>query len=46
MVRNTFFQVGKVTLGVGVSMRFGLGFCVDKWSVNLDLGPFWLFIEW
>lgn len=46
MVKNTFFTVHKLTIGVGFSTRFGIGFCIDQWSVNIDLGPFWLFIEW
>jgi hypothetical protein len=46
MVKNTFWKVGKITLGCGFSMRFGLGICIDRWSFNIDFGPFWLFIEW
>lgn len=43
---STFKHIGKVTIGGGISKRFGLGFCVDKWSFTIDVGPFWLFIEW
>jgi len=38
--------IWKVTLGVGISKRFGLGFCLDTWGASLDIGPVWFYIEW
>jgi hypothetical protein len=26
--------------------RVALGFSIDKWGANLDLGPFWFGVEW
>lgn len=46
MVKNTFWTVKKVTIGVGIGRRFGFGIMLDAWSFNIDFGPFWLFIEW
>jgi hypothetical protein len=43
---SSFKQVGKITIGGGVSLRFGFGICIDRWSFNVDFGPFWIFIEW
>lgn len=25
---------------------FGIGFRVDKYSLSIDLGPFWIGVEW
>jgi hypothetical protein len=25
---------------------FGIGFHIDKWTMSIDLGPFWIGIEW
>jgi hypothetical protein len=46
MVKSTYWQLGKVTIGGGISQRFGVGICIDRWSFNIDFGPFWIFIEW
>lgn len=43
---NTFVRLRKLTVGVGISKRFGIGFCIDKWSVSVDFGPAWVYIEW
>ena len=26
--------------------RVALGFTCDKWGLNLDIGPFWIGVEW
>jgi hypothetical protein len=26
--------------------RIALGLTIDKWGLNLDLGPFWFGVEW
>jgi len=31
---------------VGIRKGFGLGFSIDKWMLNIDLGNFWLALEW
>lgn len=36
----------KITINGGVAKRFGIGICIDKWGIDLDLGPFWLSLEW
>lgn len=43
---SSFKSVGKITIGGGISWRFGIGICIDRWSFNVDFGPFWIFIEW
>lgn len=35
-----------VTIVGGISWRFALGFGIDRYSFNLDIGPLWLGIEW
>ena len=30
---------------IGVARRFGLGLVIDKYGVNIDLGPFWVSVE-
>lgn len=36
----------KVAIAYGVSFRFGLGFEIDKYGFHVNLGPFWLALEW
>jgi hypothetical protein len=31
---------------IGIRKGFGLGFTVDKWMLNIDLGPLWIAFEW
>lgn len=31
---------------LGVRKGFGLGFSVDKYMLNIDLGNFWFALEW
>ena len=30
----------------GISKRFGVGVYLDKWSFGIDIGPFWVSLEW
>jgi hypothetical protein len=38
-------QFRNVLLIVGRGQRFGLGLVMDKYGVNIDLGPFWIAVE-
>ena len=38
-------QFKHVFLIIGRGPRFGLGLVMDKYGVNIDLGPFWIAIE-
>jgi hypothetical protein len=29
----------------GIGKRFALGFAVDRYSLNIDFGPFWIGLE-
>jgi hypothetical protein len=40
-------RVSKLWLHFGYSFaRFAIGFSVDRWSASIDLGPFWISIEY
>jgi hypothetical protein len=45
---KTKFDVGNRTIFILLSSgrRFALGFCISPYGFDLDLGPFWLTIEW
>jgi hypothetical protein len=36
----------KVWIGVGFNKRFGLGFSIDKYNLIIDIGPFWILLEY
>jgi hypothetical protein len=36
----------KLLMCVGIRKGFGLGFSIDKWMLNIDLGIFWMALEW
>jgi len=37
----------KAYLHIGYNLKgFRLGFGIDRWSINLDLGFVWLELEW
>lgn len=37
----------KVSIYIGWNWkRVALGFSIDKWGINLDLGPVWVGVEW
>lgn len=45
-MNKTIFD-GKWWIHAGYNWkRVALGFSIDKWGINLDLGPFWFGIEW
>jgi hypothetical protein len=33
-------------LSFGTRKGFGIGIIVDKWMLSIDIGPFWLGLEW
>jgi len=43
---SKYIRIGKISIGGGVSKRFGIGICIDKWSISIDLGPAWVYVEW
>ena len=44
---SSSLKVGKVSLYVGFRWYgFGIGFHIDRWSANIDLGFLWLGVEW
>jgi hypothetical protein len=43
------FDVGNRSIFILVGYRwnrFGLGFCISKWGIDIDLSVVWLTIEW
>lgn len=36
--KHLFFVIGR-------GRRFGLGIVIDKYGVNIDIGPFWVSVE-
>lgn len=39
-------KIGKLYIIYGYNFkRFAVGISIDRWSINLDLGPFWLSFE-
>lgn len=47
-MRYELVRVGRVRfhLIAGAYKRIALGIAVSKWSFDLDIGPFWLSLEW
>lgn len=46
---KTKFNIGKRTIFIILGWdwkRFGLGFRISKWGIDLDLSLVWLSIEW
>ncbi len=40
------FKVGKKWVSIGATYRrFAIGFAVSPWSIDIDLGFFWLGVE-
>jgi hypothetical protein len=33
-------------MSFGTRKGFGLGFVIDKWTLSIDFGIFWLALEW
>jgi hypothetical protein len=47
MRKSFYFKLSRrVILHGGVSKRFGIGICIDRWGIDLDIGPLWVSIEW
>jgi hypothetical protein len=46
MTSKSFHIEHKLTFVVGWALRFGLGFSIDKYSMTMDLGPFYFAVEW
>jgi hypothetical protein len=46
MTSKSFHIEHKLTFVIGINFRFGLGFCVDKYSLAIDLGPCYFAVEW
>ena len=39
-------KLGKLYICFGYNLkRLAVGFSIDRWSINLDLGPIWLSLE-
>ncbi len=47
-MRYQLVKVGKTNfhLIAGAYKRLAIGVSVSKWSFDLDIGPFWLSLEW
>jgi len=47
-MRYELVRVGRVRfhLIVGAYKRIALGIAISKWSFDLDIGPFWMSLEW
>jgi hypothetical protein len=44
---NKQVLAGKYWIHYGFTKhQFGFGVVVNKWQLNIDLGPFWFGIEW
>jgi hypothetical protein len=41
-------HTNKVSIHFGYTQfkSFGIGIHVDRWSIGVDLGPFWIGVEW
>lgn len=44
--KSTHTKFAMFYLAFGYNLkRFAIGFCIDRYSVSLDIGPFWFSIE-
>ena len=46
MIKYTEVGNGKMWLFFGFTKQIALGFNINTYSVNVDLGPFYLGVEW
>lgn len=47
MRKSFFYRLGnRITIHGGMSERFGIGICIHKYGIDLDIGPFWILLEW
>jgi hypothetical protein len=42
---NKEFKINGFWVSVGVGKRFSIGFCIDKYCLNIDLICFWVSVE-
>lgn len=38
-------RIGRMYLIIGVARGFGLGFHIDRYSLGIDIGPFYIWLE-
>lgn len=44
---SSIIRIGSIWIYGGVSWRrIAVGICIDGLSLSIDLGPFWITIEW
>jgi hypothetical protein len=44
---NKEIMAGRCWIHVGINWkRVALGFSIDRWALSIDIGPFWLSLEW
>lgn len=52
MVKSSHIHIvnnkGKSILSIagGIAFHFGLGFNISRWAFSIDIGPFWVALEW
>jgi hypothetical protein len=39
-------RIGQTYIIIGVAKAFGLGFHIDRYSLGLDLGPFYIWLQY
>jgi hypothetical protein len=39
-------RIGRSSIIIGVARCFGLGFHIDRYSVSIDIGPFYIALEY
>jgi len=39
-------RIGQTYIIIGVARAFGLGFHIDRYSLGLDLGPFYIWLQY
>ena len=40
------FSISRVWFHIGYNLkRFAIGISIDRWGINIDLGPFWFSVE-
>ena len=46
MSKHIELGTGKFWFHCGYSVQIGLGFNVNRYGLNIDLGPFYIGVEW
>ena len=39
-------RIGQTYIIIGVAKAFGLGFHIDRYSLSIDIGPFYIALEY